>query len=80
MDIKLYLLPLVDGLMLQLQESDIELAKELVEQDKTGKKILELPMLIETDTLEGRIEGKYRTICIKVFFPNILTTIYEETV
>jgi len=50
-------------------ESDIELAKELVEQDKTGKKILELPMLIETDTLEGRIEGKYRTICIKDFSP-----------
>lgn len=69
----------VDGLMLQLQESDIELAKGLVEQDKTEKKILELPMLIETDTLEGRIEGKYRTICIKVPFP-ILTTICEETV
>lgn len=49
-----------------MQDSDIELAKGLVEQDKKEKKILELPMLIETETLEGRFEGKYRTINVKV--------------
>ena len=31
-----------------VEESDIELAKVLVEQDKVEKKILELPMLLET--------------------------------
>lgn len=48
------------------QDSDIELAKELVEKDKNDKKVLELPHIVETDTLEGRIEGKYRTIYTKV--------------
>jgi hypothetical protein len=51
-----------------LQESDIALAKGLVEQDRKEKKILELSALVESDTLEGRIEGKYRTVHIKVFF------------
>lgn len=30
------------------------------------KKILELQVLVETDTLEGRFEGKFRTIDVKV--------------
>lgn len=50
-----------------VEESDIALAKDLVEQDKIAKKILELPCLVESDTLEGRIEGKYRTVHIEDF-------------
>ncbi|KAL3679193.1 hypothetical protein R1sor_022149 [Riccia sorocarpa] len=49
-----------------VEDSDIELAKELVEKDKNEGKVLELPNVVETDTLEGRIEGKYRTIYTKV--------------
>lgn len=52
-----------------VEDSDIELAKELVEQDKTEKKIVEVQWLVETDTLEGRFEGKYRTINVKDFAP-----------
>lgn len=48
------------------QESDIELARELVEKDKIEQKVLELPIVVESDTLEGRIEGKYRSIQTKV--------------
>ena len=51
-----------------VQDSDIALAKELVEQDKNEGKVLELPYVVESDTLEGRIEGKFRTIHIKVSF------------
>ncbi|MFW6115400.1 MAG: phosphoglycerate kinase [Thermodesulfobacteriota bacterium] len=39
---------------------DVEAAKTLVEMDKKHHKILELPYLYESDTLEGKIEGKYR--------------------
>ncbi|CAM6121548.1 unnamed protein product [Calypogeia fissa] len=52
-----------------VEESDIELAKDLVEKDKSEKKVLELPIVIESDTLEGRIEGKYRSIHTKDFKP-----------
>jgi len=48
-------------------EEDIALARELVEKDKTQKKIVELPHIVESDTMEGRIEGKYRTISVKNF-------------
>jgi len=48
-------------------EKDIVLAKDLVEKDKEKKKIIELPLIVESDTMEGRIEGKYRTISIKDF-------------
>ena len=41
-------------------DSDIEAAKVLVEQDRTEKKIVELPLVVESDTIEGRVEGKYR--------------------
>ncbi|KAL2613693.1 hypothetical protein R1flu_025385 [Riccia fluitans] len=50
-----------------VEDSDIELAKELVEKDKDEKKVLELPNIVESDTLEGRFEGKYRTIYTKDF-------------
>ncbi|MBN1831586.1 MAG: phosphoglycerate kinase [Deltaproteobacteria bacterium] len=48
-------------------ESDILTAKDLVKQDEEAKKIIELPLLVESDTIEGRIEGKYRTIDIEHF-------------
>ena len=50
-------------------DEDIELAKELVEKDKNRKKIVELPHLVESDILESRTEGRYRTISIKDFRP-----------
>lgn len=50
-----------------IPEKDIALAKDLVEKDRVNKKIIELPYIIESDTMEGRIEGKYRTISTKDF-------------
>jgi phosphoglycerate kinase len=50
-------------------DEDIRLAKELVEKDRTQKKIVELPQIVESDTLEGRIEGRYRTINVKELEP-----------
>ncbi len=50
-----------------VSENDVVLAKDLVERDKTNKKIIELPFIVESDTIEGRIEGKYRTVSIKDF-------------
>jgi phosphoglycerate kinase len=48
-----------------IQEKDIIAAKDLVEKDKANKKIIELPYIVESDTIEGRIEGKYRTTSIR---------------
>jgi phosphoglycerate kinase len=53
----------------RLKDSDIALAEDLVEQDKVEHKIVELPFVVESETLEARIEGKYRTISIKDFTP-----------
>jgi phosphoglycerate kinase len=50
-----------------IPEKDITLAKDLVEKDRVNRKIVELPFIVESDTLEGRIEGKYRTVSIKDF-------------
>ncbi|MEW6215286.1 MAG: phosphoglycerate kinase [Nitrospirota bacterium] len=50
-----------------IPEKDIIAAKDLVEKDRTNRKIIELPYIVESDTMEGRIEGKYRTISIKDF-------------
>jgi phosphoglycerate kinase len=50
-----------------IQEKDITAARDLVEKDRVNKKIIELPYIVESDTMEGRIEGKYRTISIKDF-------------
>jgi phosphoglycerate kinase len=45
-----------------VSETDIEEANKLVERDKANKKIFELPLIVESDTLEGKIEGQYRTL------------------
>lgn len=50
-------------------EEDIRLARELVEKDRDRKKIIELPYVVESDILEGKKEGKYRTISVKDFSP-----------
>ncbi len=52
-----------------VMDEDIELARELVEKDRTRKKIVELPHLVESDILESRTEGRYRTISIRDFRP-----------
>jgi len=48
-------------------EEDIHLAKELVEKDAASKKVVELPFVVESDTVEGRVERKFRTINIRNF-------------
>jgi phosphoglycerate kinase len=50
-----------------ISEKDINTAKDLVKKDEKNKKIIELPSIVESETIEGRIEGKYRTISIKDF-------------
>jgi len=48
-------------------DSDIDAARELVSMDKESKKIVELPYVVESDTMEGRIKDKHRTISVKDF-------------
>lgn len=48
-------------------DKDIAAARALVEQDREASKIVELPFVVESETLEGRIEGKYRTRDIREF-------------
>jgi phosphoglycerate kinase len=47
-----------------ISQEDINAAKELVEMDREGQKIIELPFVVESETMEGKIEGKYRTISL----------------
>ena len=50
-----------------IAETDIEAAKDLARWDENSGKIVELPFVVESDTIEGRVEGKYRTLEIKDF-------------
>ncbi|MBW1790180.1 MAG: phosphoglycerate kinase [Deltaproteobacteria bacterium] len=52
-----------------VDEDDIKAAKELVRQDEQNNKIVELPFVVESDTLEGRVEGKFRTRDVRNFKP-----------
>ena len=52
-----------------VSDEDRALAKALVEKDRGRNKIVELPLLVESDTAEGRIEGKYRTVSLRDFKP-----------
>jgi phosphoglycerate kinase len=54
-----------------IDSSDIEAAKKLVALDRTNKKILELPCVYESETLEGKIDGKFRKKDIKSFKPGM---------
>ena len=45
-----------------IEEEDIKLAKEFISfSEKYPGKIIELPYIIESDVMEGKTEGKYRT-------------------
>ncbi len=56
------------GIRIQgVSDSDMQAAKALVEQDRKAGKIVELPFLVESDTMEDRVEGAYRTISIRDF-------------
>jgi len=46
-------------------DEDITLAKALVEKDRAQKKIVELPHIVESDILEERKAGKFRTLSVK---------------
>ncbi len=48
-------------------DEDIAFARELAEKDRARKKIVEFPFIVESDIIDGRIEGKYRTISVKDF-------------
>jgi phosphoglycerate kinase len=50
-----------------VSDSDIKAAKDLVHQDIKAKKIVELPLVVESDIIDRRAEGKYRTLSIKNF-------------
>ncbi len=50
-------------------EDDIKLAMDLVRKDAMQKKVVELPYIVESDTIEGRVEGKYRTVSVADFSP-----------
>ncbi len=48
-------------------DTDIEAARELVAMDEKDGKIVELPYVIESDILEGKVEGRYRTLSLGDF-------------
>jgi len=50
-----------------VSESDVLAAKELVARDQQSRKIVELPSVIESETMVEPFEGKFRTIGIKDF-------------
>ncbi len=46
-------------------EEDIELAKELVSMDKMYKKIIEMPYIVESKTIEAKEEGSYKKVSLQ---------------
>jgi phosphoglycerate kinase len=52
-----------------VMEEDIRLARELVERDRAEKKIVELPYVVESDSMDRKIEGSFRTISVKDLKP-----------
>lgn len=50
-----------------VEESDIKAARQLVEQDKAASKIVELPLIVESDILNAREEGKCRIRDVREF-------------
>ncbi|MCD6399221.1 phosphoglycerate kinase [candidate division WOR-3 bacterium] len=52
-----------------VSESDINTAKNLVKQDEKAGKIVELPFVVESDTIGARVKGKFRTLNIMDFKP-----------
>lgn len=53
-----------------ISDEDMAQAKDFVQYAKKyEKKLIELPYIVESDTLEGRIDGQFRTHCIKDLKP-----------
>jgi phosphoglycerate kinase len=50
-----------------VDDKDTEKAQELVTIDRKEQKIIEMPCIVESDSLKGKIQGKYRTIYTKDF-------------
>jgi phosphoglycerate kinase len=50
-----------------IAEEDINAARDLVNKDKTHGKILEMPYVVESETLEEKVEGKHRTLSLSDF-------------
>ncbi len=50
-----------------ISAEDIEAASELVAMDESHKKILELPYVCESETMEGKIDGRFRVLSVKDF-------------
>ena len=50
-----------------ISDEDVEAAKGIVNKDREQKKILEMPYIIESETMEEKTEGKYRTVSIDSF-------------
>ena len=48
-----------------VSDKDVEAAKELVAMDEKGGKIVELPYIVESDILDGKVEGKHRTLSLE---------------
>ena len=48
-----------------VSDEDRKLAMELVKLDNKGHKILEMPYIVESDTMECKISGRYRTLKVK---------------
>jgi len=50
-----------------IDAENVKAAKHLVAMDRDHHKIVELPYLYESDTMEGKVEGKYRIKSLKAF-------------
>ncbi len=48
-------------------DEDIRLAHDLVTMDAEARKIIELPRIVESDTLDGKIESRFRTLSVGDF-------------
>lgn len=48
-----------------VSDEDRRAAAELVEMDRSGRKILELDPVVESDTMDGRVEGSFRTVSLE---------------
>jgi phosphoglycerate kinase len=52
-----------------VSDEDRALARDLVEKDRIQQKIVEFPFIIESDTVEGRFEGRHRAVSVREFKP-----------
>ncbi|MEW6263857.1 MAG: phosphoglycerate kinase [Thermodesulfobacteriota bacterium] len=50
-----------------VEDSDIELAKGLVQEDEKAGKVVELPIVVEADAATGRAPGRFRNLAVKEF-------------